>query len=168
MTTVSKAFQQSLEAHEGSWSRTTEAGFRDTLEAMLKPPGVGVKLPFDGVALEGLPVETDPTPAQLRDAGTGVTAAELGIADYGTVVLTSGIEGTEQVSLYPDTHVAVLRESDIEYGMTATFDRLQERFEEGLTSAVLATGPSGTADMGELVYGAHGPRNVHVLILTDA
>jgi L-lactate dehydrogenase complex protein LldG len=32
---------------------------------------------------------------------------------------------------------------------------------------VLATGPSATADMGELVLGAHGPESVHVVILDE-
>ena len=97
----------------------------------------------------------------------GITAGELGIANYGTVVVTSGDKGTEQVSLYADTHVIVLDESDIIDDMSAVFEQLQARFADGLTSAVLSTGPSATADMGELVYGAHGPRDVHVLLLTD-
>jgi L-lactate dehydrogenase complex protein LldG len=32
---------------------------------------------------------------------------------------------------------------------------------------VFATGPSATADMGELVYGAHGPREVAVLLVEE-
>jgi len=32
---------------------------------------------------------------------------------------------------------------------------------------ILATGPSATADMGDLVLGAHGPRAVHALLLED-
>jgi len=166
-STRTTTFQHSLEAHEASWSRTTTAEFADVLDGILTTPAVGVELPFDDITLEGLPIMIDPTPEQLRTATTGVTAGELGIADYGTVVLTSGEEGTEQVSLYVDTHVAVLRESDIVNDMTTAFKQLEKRFSEGLTSAVLATGPSATADMGELVYGAHGPRNVHVILLTD-
>jgi len=143
------------------------AEFRETLETILTTPAIGVELPFDDVTLEGLPIRTDPTPEQLRSAAMGITAGELGIANYGTVVVTSGNKGTEQVSLYADTHVIVLDESDIIDDMSAAFEQLQARFADGLTSAVLSTGPSATADMGELVYGAHGPRDVHVLLLTD-
>lgn len=33
--------------------------------------------------------------------------------------------------------------------------------------AILATGPSATADMGALVQGVHGPRTVHVVLVED-
>jgi L-lactate dehydrogenase complex protein LldG len=149
-------------------SRTTTVEFRETLRGILITPAIGVELPFDDVTLEGLPIWIDPMPEQLRSAVMGITAGELGIANYGTVVVTSGDKGTEQVSLYANTHVIVLDESDIVDDMSAAFEQLQAQFADGLTSAVLSTGPSATADMGELVYGAHGPRNVHVLLLTDA
>ncbi|TKX83368.1 hypothetical protein EXE43_24625, partial [Halorubrum sp. SS5] len=32
---------------------------------------------------------------------------------------------------------------------------------------VFATGPSATADMGGLVHGAHGPKEVHVVLLRE-
>ena len=38
---------------------------------------------------------------------------------------------------------------------------------EGNKSVVLATGPSATADMGTLVHGVHGPKDVHVVLVTD-
>lgn len=37
----------------------------------------------------------------------------------------------------------------------------------GLTSVVFTTGPSVTADMDALVYGAHGPEKLYVLLLED-
>lgn len=166
--TDNTAFQRSLEAHEATLSRTTKAEFRETLRGILTTPAIGVELPFDGVTLEGLPIWIDPTPEQLRSAAMGITAGELGIANYGTVVITSGDKGTEQVSLYANTHVIVLDENDVVDDMSTAFEQLQAQFADGLTSAVLSTGPSATADMGELVYGAHGPRDVHVLLLTDA
>ncbi|MFB6268738.1 MAG: lactate utilization protein C, partial [Halobacterium sp.] len=33
--------------------------------------------------------------------------------------------------------------------------------------AVLATGASATADMGEIVTGVHGPQSVHAVVITD-
>lgn len=160
-------FEQELERHTASWSRTTAAEFDAVLAEQLDQPAVGTPLPFDGVSLDDHPVTISPSPAQLAEAKTSVTPVEFAIADYGSIVITSGHEGTEQVSLYPNRHVAVLRASDILPDMASAFDRLGDAFAEGLTSAVIATGPSATADMGELVYGVHGPSNVHVLILTD-
>lgn len=165
--TQTAVFEEALDKHTASWSHTTAAKFDIALGEQLDQPAVGIPLPFDGVSLDQHPVTTSPSPAQLAWAKTSVTPAEFAIADYGSIVITSRGEGMEQVSLYPDRHVAVLGKSDILPDMDQAFDRLDDAFSEGLTSAVIATGPSATADMGELVYGVHGPRDVHVLILTD-
>lgn len=163
----STTFERALEHHRVEWSRTTAADFADALRAVLEQPAVGAPLPFETVSLADLPVTIDPTPRELDAAATGVTAADFAVADYGSLVLTAADEGTEPVSCFPDRHVAVLRERDIVETMAAAFERLDGRFADGLTSAVFATGPSATADMGSLVYGAHGPTEVHVLLLTD-
>lgn len=165
--TQTAVFEQALDRHTASSSRTTAAEFDTALGEQLDQAAVGTPMPFDGVSLDEHPVTMSPSPAQLARAKTSVTPAEFAVANYGSIVITSGIEGSEQVSLYPDRHVAILRESDILSNMASALDRLDTAFSEGLTSAVIATGPSATADMGELVYGVHGPRNVHVLILTD-
>lgn len=128
-------------------------------------PAVGAPLPFDDVELPET-VTTDPTPAELDEAVTGVTAATLAVADYGSIVLGADPEGTEPVSLFPDHHVAVLRERDVVQDMAAAFERLGGDLRATRGSAVLATGPSATADMGSLVKGAHGPKTVQVVVVT--
>ena len=65
----------------------------------------------------------------------------------------------------PDPNVAVVREDAIVPDMTAAFSWFGERFREERESAIIATGPSATADMGELVLGAHGPKDVHVVVV---
>jgi len=112
-------------------------------------------------------VETEPSVADLEAASTGVTAAGYGIADYGSVVIQGGANGEEPVSLYVDEHVAVVAASDILPDMDATFDRLAEDIRGGTGQAIIATGPSATADMGGLVKGAHGPIDVTVVLLED-
>jgi L-lactate dehydrogenase complex protein LldG len=126
---------------------------------------VGVRLPFEGVSLPDS-VQVDPTPADLRAATTGVTAATLAVADYGSILLESDPEGTEAVSLFPDRHVAVLDSRDVVPDMRTAFAELGPKLREG-ASGVLATGPSATADMGELVRGAHGPETVEVVVLDE-
>ncbi|SMO58609.1 LutC/YkgG family protein [Halorubrum cibi] len=146
--------------------RTTAAEFESTLAPLLDAPAVGAPLPFEGVSLPDA-METDPTVADLEAAATGVTAAGYGIADYGSVVIQGGSAGEEPVSLYADEHVAVLAASDVLPDMDATFDRLAEDVRRGVGQAVIATGPSATADMGSLVKGAHGPIEVTVVLLED-
>ncbi|SEO87933.1 L-lactate dehydrogenase complex protein LldG [Halogranum amylolyticum] len=161
-------FERSLERLDVGWTRTSAETVESTLSGLVRPPAVGVGL-GDDLALPAS-VRLDPTPADLREATTGVTKASLAIADYGSLVLESSPESAEQVSLFPDLHVAVLHESDIVDDMAAAFEwlgpRLRADGDDG-KSAILATGPSATADMGELVRGAHGPKEVHVVVVTD-
>ena len=130
---------------------------------LIEPPAIGAPLPWDDATLPG-DVRTDPTPAELDAAVTGVTGATLAVADYGSVFLPNTDDGAEPASLFPDLHVVVFREADIVPDMATAFDRLGDRLRAG-ESGVLATGPSATADMGELVRGAHGPKEVHGVVL---
>ncbi|MFB6130115.1 MAG: lactate utilization protein C [Salinigranum sp.] len=160
------AFEASLDRLDVDRTRTTPDGFEAVLAEAARKPTIGVPLPFPEVSLPQW-VETNPTPADLESAATGVTAASLGIADYGSVVIRATPEPTEQVSLFPTLHVAVVRESDVVPGMAEAFARFGPEMRDRRASAIIATGPSATADMGELVRGVHGPREVHVVILTD-
>lgn len=161
-------FEDSLERLDVGWTRTSPEAVESTLTELIHEPAVGVALDESLSLPES--VRRDPTPADLREAKTGITMASLAIADYGSLVLESTPEGAEQVSLFPDLHVAVLYESDIVGNMEEAFSwlgpRLREEGENG-KSAILATGPSATADMGALVRGAHGPKEVHVVIVVD-
>ncbi|MEF8775971.1 MAG: LUD domain-containing protein [Haloarculaceae archaeon] len=118
---------------------------------------------------DSLPASVDwnPTPAALRSAKTGVTPAEFAIADYGSLVLPTAPPACELVSLYVDRHVAVLDRSDVVPDMKAAFERLDGAIAEDYSDAIIATGPSATADMGELVEGAHGPSEVRLVQVED-
>lgn len=164
---VRSTFEESVREHAGSCTWVEGDAFERTLGELISTPAVGVPIPFEGISLDGVSITTDPSPGELDAAVTGVTPAAFAIADYGSVVIAGGPEGNEPVSLYPDTHVVVVRESDVLPNMTASFDRLSEMIADGTTSAVIATGPSATADMGALVHGAHGPKAVHVVVLAD-
>ncbi|MFC7228658.1 LUD domain-containing protein [Salinirubellus salinus] len=145
-------------------TRVAAADASSTIETLVERPAVGAALPWADVTLPE-DVRTDPTPAELDEAVTGVTAAAFAVADYGSIALRATPDGTEPVSLFPDRHVAVLREADVLPDMAAAFDRLGETFRATYGSAILATGPSATADMGELVKGAHGPKAVDVVVV---
>ncbi len=146
--------------------QTTSDQFESALIPLLNAPAVGTQLPFENVSLPDT-VETDPTVQELETAETGVTAAGYAIADYGSVVIQGGPDGEEPVSLYADEHVAVIAGSDVLPDMDTTFDRLAEDIRSGTGQAIIATGPSATADMGALVKGAHGPMDVTVVLLED-
>lgn len=160
------SFESSLDDVGVELVRTTADQFGSALAPLLDAPAVGAPLPFEGVSLPAA-VETDPTVEDFEAAATGVTAAGYGIADYGSVVIQGGPDGEEPASLYGDEHVAVVAASDVLPDMDAAFDRLAEDIRGGAGQAVIATGPSATADMGALVEGAHGPMDVTVVLLED-
>ena len=165
-TTDTREFESSLAALDVALARTESGSFAATFDDLVDEPAVGVPLGIDGVSLEGTVVETELTPRRLQEARTGVTPAVKAIAEYGTLVLESDAAGTEPVSLYPPTHVAVVRESDVLPNVEAATDHLGPHFAAG-GSAVFATGVSSTGDMGDLVEGVHGPKTVRVVVLTD-
>ena len=106
--------------------------------------------------------------ARLFAADLGLSAAQAGIAETGTLVLESSAERHRLVSLVPPLHVAVLRAESIAGDLGEAFSGLERG--AGLARAVtLITGPSRTADIElELVIGVHGPRELHVLVLEES
>ena len=146
--------------------RTTPEEFDATLADHLDGPAVGTALDDVDASLAGTDVTVDPTPAELEAARTGVTTASFAVADYGSVVIPTTETGTELVSLFVDRHVAVVDAADVVPEMDAAFDRFGEEFRSDRSSAIVATGPSATADMGSLVRGAHGPSEVRVIVVT--
>lgn len=118
-----------------------------------------------GRALADTRIEVDPTGAALRDAHTGVTPAGAAVTASGSIVLTDLADGTGLISVFVDRHVAVVPETEILQDIDEALAMLGDG---GSRSCILATGPSATADMGELVQGAHGPGSVHVIIVTEA
>ncbi|MCU4742580.1 LUD domain-containing protein [Halobacteria archaeon AArc-m2/3/4] len=146
-------------------TRVSRADVSSTLADLCdrEPSVVGAPLPWTDVSLPDS-ATTMPTPAELEAASTGITAAVSGIADYGSILLRSTADGVEPVSLFPDRHVAVLHEADVVPDMATAIGEQGEAFREEGASMIVATGPSATADMGELVTGAHGPKEVHVVL----
>lgn len=158
-------FVRSLRDHSVSCSRTTTSEAPPLLRDLLEQPAVGT--PSEYGLLTDVDVATDPTPSDLMAGKTGVTDAELGIADYGSVLVSTRNDTAELVSLFAETHIAIVAESTIVPSMSDAVDVIGNEVEQGLSNTIIATGPSATADMGELVLGAHGPKSVHVVLLTD-
>lgn len=95
----------------------------------------------------------------------GVTGCFCAIAETGTLMLLSGPDTPATVSLLPETHIAVLRQSRIVAGMEDAWN-LARRESGQLPRAVnFISGPSRTGDIEQtIVLGAHGPYRVHVIV----
>lgn len=99
----------------------------------------------------------------VAGADAGVTGAEWGIAETGTLVLACGPDQPRLTSLLPLAHLALLRADRILPDLPALFAQCG-----ALPSALtFITGPSRSADIGLVpVFGAHGPMAVAILVLT--
>ena len=107
--------------------------------------------------------------ARLASCGVGVTAADYGIAETGTIVLNSDEDNALLVSLLPPTHIAVVSSERIIATVDDAISRTSRERMGGTNptrSITLITGPSRTSDV-ELVLsiGVHGPKELHVIIL---
>jgi len=95
----------------------------------------------------------------------GITAADWGLAESGTVVQLTRPGNSRSTSLVPSIHIALLPVERILADLSELQALLQDQPPE--SSFVLISGPSKTADIeSHLVYGAHGPRDMHVVVLT--
>jgi L-lactate dehydrogenase complex protein LldG len=166
MSTDSDTFADALAAVDVESVRITRADLEAAIEEVAVGETVGVA---DETWPDPLPpsVTWDPTPAELWAATTGVTPAGFAIAEYGSLVLPTRTPAAELVSLYAERHVAVLEATEILPTMEAALDRLDAEIPDAYGDAIIATGPSATADMGALVKGAHGPTDVRVIVLED-
>jgi L-lactate dehydrogenase complex protein LldG len=104
------------------------------------------------------------TPEELDALDGVVTGCTLAIAETGTLVLAGGAsEGRRVLTLVPDLHICIVRESQIVETVPEAFAALGALARRPLT---FVSGPSATSDI-ELkrVEGVHGPRQLHVLIV---
>lgn len=105
---------------------------------------------------------------RLLDARIGVTQADYGIGDTGTLVLVSGGEQHRLLSLVPPVHVSLLHPQKIVPSLASLIPCLERRFAAGKITpqaVTMITGPSRTADIEHtLTIGVHGPVALHLLI----
>lgn len=96
----------------------------------------------------------------------GLTGASAGLADTGSLIVTSGPGRPRSASLLPPVHIALLRVADL-YPDLPTWTAWQaEASLPATANLVIITGPSKTADIElNLVLGVHGPGEVHVILL---
>jgi len=107
---------------------------------------------------------TDLSRDELFSCDAGVTTAQWGIAETGTLVLESARERSRLASLVPPVHVALLSTGAI----VASLGDALARLDVASHAITLITGPSRTSDIElTLVVGVHGPQTVHVLLLEE-
>jgi L-lactate dehydrogenase complex protein LldG len=110
--------------------------------------------------------------AEPSDA-VSLTPCLAAVAETGTLMLVSGEATPTTLNFLPDTHIVVLRASQVVAGYEDGWDLLRCRPGDGpqrLPRVVnFITGPSRTGDIEQKIeLGAHGPRRLHVILIDDA
>jgi L-lactate dehydrogenase complex protein LldG len=105
------------------------------------------------------------------DSYIGITAADFCMADTATLVMRTRAGQARSVSLVPAIQIAVIELKQIIADLKELYALLKwdpKAKKEGLTNCMtFISGPSKTADIeATMVHGAHGPREVHVLVIT--
>ncbi len=120
-------------------------------------------LPWDGV------------PALQRECGTispdmsaAFSKAIAAAAETGTLALASGPDNPTSLNFLPDTHIVAIEAEHVLGSYEEIWNRLREIYgHRSLPRTInLISGPSRTADIEQtIIMGAHGPRNLHVIVV---
>jgi L-lactate dehydrogenase complex protein LldG len=112
-------------------------------------------------------VEDNHFDAAALDTFDGVmTASAFAIAETGTIVLQSvAAQGRRAITLVPDYHLCVVRESDV---VETVVEGMQWLNATSHLPTTFFSGPSATADIEMTrIKGVHGPRFVDVLLVHE-
>ena len=144
----------------------------EAAEAYLIRQGLTPKL----VAAPALVSEALPWPPTLKveyrraealDA-CALTVAAAGIAETGTLALVSSAGTPSTLNYLPEFCLCVVKRSAIVTHMEDAWDLLCAERNHLPRAVHFITGPSRTADVEQtLQLGAHGPRQLHVIVVTD-
>jgi L-lactate utilization protein LutB len=109
----------------------------------------------------------------------GVTGVQWGVAETGTLVLSTAGERNRLLSLIPALHIAIVHRRDVRDTLTQVLHELHAPPTESPRHApappirhravTFITGPSRTSDIElTLVVGVHGPTQLYVVLLDDS
>lgn len=106
-------------------------------------------------------------PAKVE--GATVTAAIAGVAETGTVVMSSAEPSRMRNHLLAETSIVVLSADTLVGGYEEVWARLRKSRDAFMPRAInLITGPSRTGDIEQVIeLGAHGPARVHVILVGE-
>ncbi len=108
-----------------------------------------------------------PLRGRADDIDAGIVSASFGIAETGTVVVNSNSENTRLATMISVTNFILLNSENIVEKSFDIVTELNAWFMERNYTAFI-TGPSRTADIERvLTLGAHGPAQLHIILINN-
>lgn len=151
-------------------AKTREILAEKRIGTLLYAPATAHGKELASAGINGLLAYDQPIEAWKQEMFEGVDAAITGtrgaIAETGTMIVWPDADEPRLMSLVPPIHIALV---DADAIVPTLYDAITtQNWSAGLpTNALLITGPSKTADIQQtLAYGAHGPKELIVLLLT--
>lgn len=103
--------------------------------------------------------------AVFDKADAGITGADFGVAETGTLVLSFGKDHARLISLAPNIHIVFLSADRLVATYEDAFSLISKR-DVSCSQTVLITGPSMTADIqGRPFKGMHGPQKLITILV---
>ncbi len=120
---------------------------------------------------KGLGFASPNSKEEMAKADIGITEADFGIAETGTIVLISNENKPRSASLIPPVHIAIIEFGVIVESLKDLFCLLANAASDlgslkTLSSCItFITGPSRTGDIElTITLGVHGPKELHIII----
>lgn len=122
------------------------------------------------IPLKGLGAALEKNSISIADSRSdavrfGITAVDAALAATGSIVVSSTLSKPRTASLLPYVHLAVVKSSQILPDLETWISQNRAAIRQN-PNHIIITGASRTADIAmELVMGAHGPAELHLVIL---
>ena len=157
VTSLTEVFKYTLALTQSRGGKTIAApgfGELDELRTLCRAAGIQLLEP--------------PLRNHLDAIHTGLTLADGGIADTGTLVINSASEDLRLATMLCDAHVAVLPMAAIYPDMGALTQKLDAILKASASYLAFISGPSRTADIERVLsIGVHGPKELHILLMEE-
>ncbi|MDX2263945.1 MAG: lactate utilization protein [Hyphomicrobiales bacterium] len=123
---------------------------------------------FSEMPWDETPIEVRRGPADGADL-TSFSVASAAAAETGTLFLASGPDNPSTLNFLPETHIVMIAAEDIFGPYEEAWSKIRRIHGRGRMPRTvnLISGPSRTADIEQtIVNGAHGPKRLHVLLVS--
>ncbi|KAA3618197.1 MAG: hypothetical protein DWQ05_09165 [Calditrichaeota bacterium] len=113
------------------------------------------------------PALTHKKSTDFAEYAAGVSSADFLVARTGSLILRSAAAGGRRLSVLPPLHIVIATHEHLVSSLDDVFSA--ENFTSGDWSyGTIISGPSRTSDIEKiLVLGAHGPKRLAVILITD-